>query len=271
MVTDSIEQQATLPEPTEDAPAVAEPTENVEAPATTEASVESTVETPPTAEATETLPETVAEETPASFEEMQLPPPTTRAAAPTEEPQAPRYTPEQIRRLEQESIQYEQARQQQAIQNQVQTYKQQLESQGYLPEHAEQAANYHIQSQQQHQQETQTLIQQAEQYGKHIQGKQAAAEKFAGKYSLNIGDLATLRMYEDPQTMERAAQVMSANRKRDAELAALKQARVPAQALDNSQGSPEVAADEGGWLQRYNEGDRSPSAQAAAKKAAGLA
>jgi len=264
MVTESIEQQAPLPEPTVDAPEVTEPTDSVETYTATDTVSDSEVGTESTAESP------TVQETPPSLEELPLPP-VTNAPPPIETPSVPQYTPEQIRRLEQESVQYEQARQQQAIQNQVQTYKQQLENQGYLPEHAEQAANYHIQSQQQHQQETQTLIQQAEQYGKHIQGKQAAAEKFAGKYSLNIGDLATLRQYEDPQTMERAAQVMSTNRKRDTELAALKQARVPAQALDNSQGSPEVAADEGGWLQRYNEGDRSPSAQAAAKKAAGLA
>jgi hypothetical protein len=70
--------------------------------------------------------------------------------------------------------------------------------------------------------------------------------------------------------MEQAAQSLSANRERDSELARLKQAQVPAQAFDNSQGNPQVAADEGGWLDRYNGGDRSPSAQAAAKRAAGL-
>jgi hypothetical protein len=271
MVTESIEQQAPLPEPTLATTEVAEPTDSVETAATSEATVDSPVETQTTTEAPEVPAESVAEEAPASFEEMQLPPPTTLPPAPSEAAPVPQYTPEQIRRLEQESIQYEQVRQQQAMQNQVQTYRQQLESQGYLPEHAEQAANFHAQNQQRFQQETQTILQQADQRDKHVRGKQVAAEQFAVKYSLNIGDLATLRMYEDPQTMERAAQVMSENRKRDAELAALKQARVPAQALDNSQGSPEVAADEGGWLQRYNEGDRSPSAQAAAKKAAGLA
>jgi len=273
MVTESIEQQAPLPEPTSATTEVAEPTDSVETTDTPEATVDSPVEEQATVGTSEVPTESISEETSGSFEEMQLPPPTTAppVTSPSEPAPVPQYSPEQIRRLEQESFQYEQARKQQEVQNQVQIYKQQLEGQGYLPEHAEQAANSYMQSQQQHQQETQTLIQQAERYGKHIQGKQAAAEKFAAKYSLNIGDLATLRMYEDPQTMERAAQVMSANRKRDAELAALKQARVPAQALDNSQGSPEVAADEGGWLQRYNEGDRSPSAQAAAKKAAGLA
>ena len=70
--------------------------------------------------------------------------------------------------------------------------------------------------------------------------------------------------------MENAAKTLSQNRQRDAELAALKQARVPPQNLDNSQGSPEVAADEGGWLDRYNAGDRSSNAVTAARKAAGL-
>lgn len=269
MVTESIEQQAPLPESTSATTEVAEPTDSVEALAP-ETTVDSSVEVQTTAEVPEVPAEAVAEQATSTFQEMQLPPPTTLPPTPSEAAPAPQYTPEQIRRLEQESIQYEQVRQQQAMQSQVQTYRQQLESQGYLPEHAEQAANFHAQNQQKFQQETQTIIQQSEQRDKHVRGKQVAAEQFAGKYSLNIGDLATLRMYEDPQTMERAAQVMSENRKRDAELAALKQARVPAQALDNSQGSPEVAADEGGWLQRYNDGDRSSSAQAAARKAAGL-
>ena len=70
--------------------------------------------------------------------------------------------------------------------------------------------------------------------------------------------------------MHAAAEKLAGDRARDAELAQLIQARVPAQSFDNSQGNPQVAADEGGWLDRYNSGDRSPSALAAARKAAGL-
>ena len=178
----------------------------------------------------------------------------------------PQYTPDQIAKIQQDSTQYAQVQQRAALQNQADTYRQQLEAQGFLPEHAEQAAGYYMQSQQQQQ----TLMQQAEQYGQHLQGQQRAAEQFAAKYNLGISDLAALRTHNDPQSMENAAKKMAADRERDAELARLKQAQVPAQSFDNSQGNPQLAADDGGWLDRYNGGDRSPSAQAAAKKAAGL-
>ena len=114
------------------------------------------------------------------------------------------------------------------------------------------------------------IIQQAEQYGQHLQGKQIAAEHFAKKYNLGIDDFASLRQYEDPQSMEQGAKKLAADRERDNELAKFKQAQVPAQSFDNSQGNPQVAANEGSWLDRYNSGDRSPQADAAAKRAAGL-
>ena len=97
-----------------------------------------------------------------------------------------------------------------------------------------------------------------------------AVEFFVNKYNLGIGDMGALRAYDDPKSMDDAAKAMSANRERDAELARLKQAQVPAQSFDNSQGNPQVAADEGSWLSRYNSGDRTAPALAAAKKAAGL-
>ena len=97
-----------------------------------------------------------------------------------------------------------------------------------------------------------------------------AVEFFVNKYNLGIGDMGALRAHDDPKSMEDAAKAMSANRERDAELARLKQAQVPAQSFDNSQGNPQVAADEGSWLSRYNSGDRTAPALAAAKKAAGL-
>ena len=188
------------------------------------------------------------------------PPDQTPAQAP------PAYNPQQIDKMRQDAAQYAQVQQQAALQNQADSYKQQLEASGYLPEQAEQAANVYMQSQQQQQ----SLMQQAEQYGQHLQGQMMTAVHLAKKFNLGMDDLSTLRTYNDPQSMEGAAKKLAEDRKRDTELAAFKQARVPSQALDNSQGSPEVAADEGGWLDRYNAGDRSSSAQAAARKAAGL-
>jgi hypothetical protein len=122
----------------------------------------------------------------------------------------------------------------------------------------------------QSQQQQMSIMSQAEEYGQHLQGKQMAVEFFVKKYKLNIDDMSMLRGYEDPKSMDEAAQKMSHDRGRDNELAQFKQARVPAQSFDNSQGSPGVAADEGGWLDRYNSGDRSSSAVAAARRATGL-
>jgi len=181
-------------------------------------------------------------------------------------PQAPQYSPEHIEQLRQSNAQYQQIQQRAALQNQAETYQRQLEAQGFLPEHAQQAAAHYVQNQEQQTR----IMQQAEQYGQHLQGKQMAAEFFAKKYNLGIDDFASLRQYEDPQSMEQASKKLAADRERDNELAKFKQAQVPAQSFDNSQGNPQVAANEGSWLDRYNSGDRSPQAEAAAKRAAGL-
>jgi hypothetical protein len=178
----------------------------------------------------------------------------------------PQYTPEQLAQMQRASAEYEQVRQRAALQKQANEYKNQLEAQGYLPEQADQISSQYMQSQEYQA----TLVQQAENYGRHIQEKQQAVEFFVNKYNLGIGDMGALRAYDDPKSMDDAAKAMSANRERDAELARLKQAQVPAQSFDNSQGNPQVAADEGSWLSRYNSGDRTAPALAAAKKAAGL-
>ena len=104
----------------------------------------------------------------------------------------------------------------------------------------------------------------------HVQGQMLVAELFVKKYNLGIEDLTTLRTYNDPQSMEGAAKRLSADREKDAELTKLRQAQVPAQQFDNSQGEPSVASNESSWLDRYNSGDRSPNSVAAARRAVGL-
>ena len=196
----------------------------------------------------------------------QAPPEPAGIVPPASSAPPPQYTPEQIAQMQAASNQYAQVQQRAALQGQVDNYKQQLENAGYLPEHAEQSAATYMQGLQQHA----TVVQQAEEWGQEIQGRVVNAERFAKKYNLGIDDLGALRAYGDAVSVENAAKKMAADRERDSELARLKQAQVPAQSFDNSQGNPQVAADDGGWLDRYNGGDRSPSAQAAAKKAAGL-
>jgi hypothetical protein len=213
-----------------------------------------------TEEQTTQVPEATQEQPP---QPVTAPTPSPDGTAPAPPQQ---YSPEHIQRMQQESAQYAQIQAQAALQNQATQYKQQLESQGFLPEHAQQSANEYMQSQQRQM----DLVKQAEEYGRHVQGKQIAAEHFVQKYNLNIRDLTELRKYNDPESMDKGAQKLSNDRRRDEELAKYKQGQVPAQAVDNSQGNPQVAADEGGWLDRYNAGDRTPSAVAAAARAAGI-
>ena len=196
---------------------------------------------------------------------QQAPEPEQTPAPAPQQPQT-QYTPEQLQKMQGEAKQYQEVQVKAALQNQTNMYRQQLENQGFLPEHAQQAAEYYMQSQQQQQ----VLVQQADAYGEHLQGKMLASEHMVKKFKLGIDDLVELRKYEDPQSMESAAKKLAADRERDDELSRLRQAQVPSQQFDNSQGEPSVAANDGSWLDRYNAGDRSPNAVSAARRATGL-
>ena len=210
---------------------------------------------------------TQAPEVPEAPEAPQQEAPTEPIAETPVQPQAqPQYTPAQVQQMQQQAAQYQEMEAKAALQNQTQSYRRELENQGFLPEHAEQAASYYMQSQQQQL----NLVQKADEYAQHVQGQMLVAELFVKKYSLGIGDLTTLRTYNDPQSMEGAAKRLSADREKDAELTKLRQAQVPAQQFDNSQGEPSVAQNDASWLDRYNSGDRSPNSVAAARRATGL-
>jgi len=183
-----------------------------------------------------------------------------------QQPQQPQYTPQQLQQLQFQAQQYQAQQAQDALANEAGQYRQQLENQGYLPEQAQQAAYEYMQSQQRQM----DLMRQAEEYGQHLQGQMMAAEALVRKHNLGIEDLPKLRAFNDPRSMEAAAQKISADRERDAELARLRQAQVPAQQFDNSQGEPSVAQNDASWLDRYNSGDRSPNSVAAARRATGL-
>ena len=105
---------------------------------------------------------------------------------------------------------------------------------------------------------------------KFMQGQANAAEHFANKYDLQLSDLTELRKYQDPQTMEGAAKRMKSDRDKDAEIARLRAQLVPSPPFDDSQNTPAATSSEDGLLERYNQGDRSEQAQAAARRAAGL-
>ena len=181
-------------------------------------------------------------------------------------PQAPQPTQEQLQAMQRQAVEYEEVKRKAAIHEETRKYQQQLEQQGYSEDQAQQGAQQYIQSRQ----AQQGLMQKADEYGQHILGKVAASEHFAQKYDLGMGDLAALRQAETPEVMEGLAKKISEDRKMRSELEQLRKAQVPPQQFDNSQGEPKVAASDASWLDRYNAGDTSPQAQAAARKAAGL-
>jgi len=210
---------------------------------------------------TEAPAEPVAE-TPAAAPEALAP----VAPGQPEAPVAPQLSPEQIQQLQTQAAEYEKLRQQAAIQNETRKYQQQLENQGYAPEQAEQAASQYIQSRQ----AQQNLMSKADEYGQHLLGKVAASEHFAQQYNLGMSDLAVLRQAETPQIMEALAKQMADRGKMQAELEQLRKAQVPPQQYDSSQGQPQVASSDDSWLDRYNAGDRSANAVAAARRAVGM-
>ena len=117
------------------------------------------------------------------------------------------------------------------------------------------------------------MIEQKQQQEKlrHEEGKRNAAIHFYKQYKLdNIDDLQTLEKYNDPQSMEEAAKRIQSDKAKDAEIAKLRAQLVPSQTFDDSQSTPAASTDEDRWLERYNQGDRSSQAAAAARRAAGL-
>ena len=171
-----------------------------------------------------------------------------------------------MQEIEEQNLQYRNQQQQSQLRQQTDGYRQQLEQAGYLPDQAAQISqNWAAQ-----QSQVVQMQQQAEQQARFLQGQANAAEHFATKYNLELKDLAELRKFPDPQQMEDAAKRLKGDRDKDAEIARLKAQLVPAQEFDNSQSTPAPSSDEDRWLDRYNQGDRSPQASAAARRAAGL-
>jgi len=176
------------------------------------------------------------------------------------------YTPQQIQQMQQQAAQYQQVQQRASLQQEAQRYQQQLESQGYMPDQAQQISHQFMQSRG----AQMDMMRQNEQQTQQLLGKQAAAEHFAKQHKLSFEDMPTLRLAETPEQMEQIAKKISDDRKVRDELAQLRKSQVPPQQFDNSQGAPEVAANDGSWLDRYNAGDRSPNATAAARRALGI-
>ena len=187
----------------------------------------------------------------------------TGEAPPVEQPDG---LENRMAQLEQQNAQYQRSQYESALNEQYTKYRTDLENNGYLPDQAEHVARTWL-----GQVSEQARAQEEQQgYAQFVQGQAVAAEHFAEKYNLSIKDLSELRQHRDPQSMEAAAKRMSSDREKDAEIARLRAQLVPNQSFNDYQSTPAAPNDEDRWLERYNDGDRSPQAQAAAKRAAGL-
>ena len=174
---------------------------------------------------------------------------------------------QRLQEVEQQNAQYAQAQYQAQVQQYERNLQQQLEQQGYLPEQAAQYARQQVEGQVQ----LRATQQQQQEQLRHEEGKRNAAIHFYKQYKLdNIDDLQTLEKYNDPQSMEDAAKRIQSDKAKDAEIAKLRAQLVPSQTFDDSQSTPAASTDEDRWLERYNQGDRSSQAAAAARRAAGL-
>ena len=168
--------------------------------------------------------------------------------------------------IEKQNSQYRQQQEQNELLQHKEQYRSQLEGAGYLPEQAEQLSeSWALEARSK--QDLQTQHKKAIEF---LQGQANAAEHFARQYNLQLADLTELRKYDHPQTMEDAAKRMKSDRDKDAEIARLRAQLVPSQSFDDSQSTPAPSSNEDRLLERYNQGDRSPEATAAARRATGL-
>ena len=168
--------------------------------------------------------------------------------------------------LERQNVQYQQSQYQAALNQNYEQYKSDLENAGYMPDQAEFVAKNWLSGVSQQAQ----AQQQQQEYVEYVQGQAIAAEHFAKKYSLGLEDLGQLRQHRDPASMEAAAKKIFSERAKDDEIAKLRSQLVPNQSFNDNQSTPAASNDEDRWLERYNQGDRSPQAESAAKRAAGL-
>jgi len=171
-----------------------------------------------------------------------------------------------IQQVEQQNLQYKAQQQQAQLTQAKDQYRADLEVQGWLPEQAHQMAEGWAAQQS----EVSRLQQEGQQREMFLQGQANAAEHFAKQYDLQLADLSELRKYPDPQSMEQAAKRMKGDRDKDKRIAELESKLVPSQSFDDNQNTPAPSNDEDRWLEKYNQGDRSEQASAAARRAAGL-
>ena len=141
--------------------------------------------------------------------------------------------------------------------------RQQLEQQGYPDDQIEVIVSQQ-QSFQRREAELQANLQKTQ---LHEQGRYRAAMHYAKQHGV---DADLLLSYNTPQEMDSRAREMSRISQLEAKLAKYEKAQVPAQNFDSGTSAVSATSSEETWLERYNAGDRSEQAAAAARRAAGL-
>ena len=101
----------------------------------------------------------------------------------------------------------------------------------------------------------------------HEQGRYRAAMFYGKQHGVDADQLLS---YNSPQEMETRAREISRISQLEAKLAKYEKAQVPPQNFDSGTSQVSAASNEEQWMDRYNAGDRSPEALAAARRAAGL-
>ena len=194
----------------------------------------------------------------------------------TPENTAPQSPPANVPQINQEAVDELQRRRQEDQQRQwrenvsrrAQSYEQQLQEAGYMPEQARDQARRYVSQEQKFRKQEQDS---ADMLG-YVQGKQAAAIHYMKQHGLAnkqmLDDFLALQSANTPVEMEREAKRMKRERELIAENAKLKQGRVAPQTFDNSQGSAEATSNQDRLLEAYISGDRSEAAVKAARRLA---
>ena len=262
MVTENNDTQLSLDSSTTEATPAAPSTE---APATDTPVEPTTTEATPSEETTETTPA----EAPVSQDDGQVSSDTAETPAETPKIDAESLnkqleeTKQQQENLQKQVMQYEVEKQRQAIEDEAVRYNQALVEGGMEEAQAKQLTEQLKQTRVNEQQYSQNI----QNLDAYYRGKFNAAMEIGEKHGISPKELMA---FDSPQDMEKHASSQSEVTRLKAEIAKLKKEQVPAQQYDNSQAPAEGSTSEQRLLDKYNAGDRSPDAVAAAKRILGL-
>ena len=159
--------------------------------------------------------------------------------------------------------QFEEKQRQTDVIQQADSYKKQLEEQGYMPEQAQQIANMQVEQVNRDHEMQKHYNTQLE----HMRGKFNAVTHFSKEYGITPEQLM---QFEDPKSMEAFAKKEKKIKDLENELAGYKDKQVPPQSFDNSQAEPSASTSEDRLLDLYNQGVRNADTEAAARRATGL-